>query len=82
LICQRELQEKLDAALLQNDRLKNLRDLEDYSRGEITLSRLSEILGQSPPVLRALLVQVGKVASGKESEGFGKPLGTKQKERL
>lgn len=45
-----------------------LKDLEDYSRGEITLSRLGEILNQSPAVLRAVFVRAANHMSGKDQE--------------
>lgn len=43
-----------------------LKLLEDYSRAELTLSRLGEILDQSPPVLRAVFVRAAKVMAGNE----------------
>lgn len=45
-----------------------LKDLEDYSRGEITLSRLGEILSQSPAVLRAVFVRAANHMSGKDQQ--------------
>lgn len=63
-VLQREVEQKdlciKDLKSCERIRIPDLlKDLEDYSRGEITLSRLGEILGQSPAVLRAVFVRGG-----------------------
>ena len=72
-----EVMEDFDTLKAQKDAIERrqfqdqawvaLRDIEDYALGKITLSRLGEILGQSPPVLRRIIVRAGKLMSGEES---------------
>ena len=59
--------ESIERRQFQDQAWVALRDIENYALGNITLSRLGEILGQSPPVLRRIIVRAGKLMSGEES---------------
>ena len=56
-----------------------LRDIEDYALGKITLGRLSEILGQSPPVLRRIIVRAGKWMEGEAGHAEAAMIGERQR---
>jgi len=49
-----------EIALFESHVVTVLKYVDDYNRGEVTLSRLGEQLGQSPAVLRAVFVRAGK----------------------
>lgn len=50
--------------IFSEDVVMVFRHLEEYSRDEIALSRLGELLNQSPPVVRAVIVRAAKKMSG------------------
>jgi len=47
--------------------------IEQYSLGEITIGRLSEILGHSPPIVREIIVRAGDIMSNRKSSEERKP---------